>query len=254
MDKLANYSVEEFAHELAVQAKGLIQEGSAIPHDSNRKAILLGGQSGAGKTMLHYVFYEKFNDDVIIINGDNFRKLHPRYVLLETKYGDAWVEQTAAWSGAMTESLIDRLSKLGYNLIIEGTLRTSEVPMKTAKLLRERGYSVELALMAVKPEISLLSCQLRYEEMRIAGTTPRATDPAHHAKIVNEIADNLGTLEASGLFDDIHLYTRAQERLQPAEGASAADTLRECLFGDWTDEEREHRDVLQRRLEALQAQ
>ena len=67
----------------------------------------------------------------------------------------------------MTEALVDHLSRFGYNLVIEGTLRIAEVPMRSAKLLRERGYDVSLALMAVKPEISLVSCQIRYEEMRI---------------------------------------------------------------------------------------
>lgn len=92
----------------------------------------------------------------------------------------------------MTEALTDSLSRIGYNLIIEGTLRTAEVPLKTAELLRQRGYGVSLALMAVKPEISLVSCQIRYEEMRVAGTTPRATDPAHHNKIIDQIVSNLG--------------------------------------------------------------
>lgn len=63
--------------------------------------------------------------------------------------------------------------------------------------------------MAVKPEISLVSCQLRYEQMRLAGTMPRATDPVHHRKIVDQIVRNLAVLEDSGMFDQIHLYNRA---------------------------------------------
>ena len=78
---------------------------------------------------------------------------------------------TAAWAGSMVEALVDALSTAGYNLIIEGTLRTSGGPTRDGKALaRSGGYDVSLALMAVKPEISLVSCQLRYEQMRIAGT------------------------------------------------------------------------------------
>lgn len=65
--------------------------------------------------------------------------------------------------------------RLGYNLIIEGTLRTSEVPMATAKLLRECGYGVSLALMAVKPEISLVSCQLRLRHRGLFGLAWRSS-------------------------------------------------------------------------------
>lgn len=42
--------------------------------------------------------------------------------------------------GAMAEALIDRLSNERYNFIIEGTLRTSSAPLRTARLLRGRGY------------------------------------------------------------------------------------------------------------------
>lgn len=88
------------------------------------------------------------------------------------------------WGPCATCALV---TSFGYNLVIEGTLRTSQVSLATATLLRERGYDVSLALMAVKPEISLVSCQLRYEQMRLAGTTPRATDPVHHRKIVDQV-------------------------------------------------------------------
>ena len=65
----------------------------------------------------------------------------------------------------MVEQLVDELSKQGYHLLIEGTLRTTEVPRKTARLLKSRGYQVSLALIATKPELSYLSTLIRYEEV-----------------------------------------------------------------------------------------
>ena len=44
----------------------------------------------------------------------------------------------------MTEALIDSLSRIGYNLVIAGTLRTAEVPLKTAELLRQRNLYHQL--------------------------------------------------------------------------------------------------------------
>ena len=204
---------------------------------------------------MHGVLRDRLDDNVIVINGDEYRAKHPRYREFDREYGPESVNHTAEWAGRMTEELIDTLSRKGYNLIIEGTLRTAEVPTKTATLLRERGYAVPLALMAVKPEISLISCQIRYEEMRIAGTVPRATDLAHHNKIVHEIVGNLAVLERSGLFDEVFLYNRARACLFPREGERrpASEVLHEALFGGWTDEERQHKEALELRLAQLRA-
>jgi UDP-N-acetylglucosamine kinase len=221
--------------------------------ESPPQAFLLGGQSGAGKTTLHKIIHRRLDGNGISINGDDYRKFHPRFLELQRIYGDEAVNYTAPWAGRMTEALIDSLSRIGYNLVIESTLRTAEVPLKTAELLRQRGYGVSLALMAVKPKISLVSCRIRYEEMRVAGTTPRATDPAHHNKIIDQIVSNLGVLEASGMFDEIALYDRSQTRLFPREGAgdSAEEALRTILFGPWTSEERRHYNELKAKLEQL---
>ena len=39
------------------------------------------------------------------------------------------------FAGKMVEAVIDKLSSLKYNLIIEGTLRSAAVPINTATLL-----------------------------------------------------------------------------------------------------------------------
>lgn len=254
-DNVANYAEEDFldALNLIVANAGKGIEVNPVAHP---RAVLLGGQSGAGKTTLHKVFMARFQKNAVIVNGDSYRSLHPLYREFDRKYGPESVNHTAEWAGRMTEAVIDALSDMGYNLIIEGMLRTAEVPMKTATLLRERGYAVSLALMAVKPEISLISCQIRYEQMHIAGTVPRATDPAHHNKIVHDIVGNLAVLQESGLFDEVLLYNRASEKLFPREdaGTDASEALRAVLFGDWTEEELRHKANLEIKLEHLRAQ
>ena len=219
----------------------------------NPQAVLLGGQSEAGKTNLHAVFYEAFDKNVIVINGDEYRSRHPRYHQIDEAYGIDAAQHTATWAGNMTEALIDEFSRVGHNLIVEGTLRTAEVPLKTATLLRSHGYRVSLALMAVKPEISLVSCQIRYELMRIAGTIPRAVDPKHHDRIVRDIVSNLSALEQSGLFDEVRLFSRTRECLYPRaeEDRTAGQALQEILFGSWTSEETDHHARLQDQLARL---
>ena len=251
---IAAFTPEEFSARLVGLLRQLLKPRELSPSD-RPIAVLLGGQSGAGKTTLHDVCRSELHGNVVVVNGDEYRSLHPRFHQLQEVYGDESVAHTAAWAGKMTEALVGRLSSLGYNLVVEGTLRTAEVPLATAGLLRERGYGVSLALMAVKPEISLVSCQLRYEQMHLAGTVPRATDPEHHRRIVDQIAGNLAVLEESGLFDGVELYDRKGERLYPAPDAegTASDALRRVLFGPWSEEERQHCAYLERQLQELRA-
>lgn len=258
MDTIELYTDKEFKDKLQEIMRNVLVGANPTIQDCPT-AFLLGGQSGAGKTNLHRILSHSLQGDVIVINGDAYRKFHPHFYELQAAYGDEAVKYTASWAGQMVEALIDAFSSIGYNLIIEGTLRTTEAPTKTATFLRERGYDVSLALMAVKPEISLVSCQLRYEEMRLLGTTPRAVDPNHHRLIVDQIVENLSTLEQSGLFDSIQLYTRSGECIFPSDDSdsckqTASDVLREKLFGSWTSQEHAHLEMLETKLEELKSQ
>ena len=252
MSNVEDFSDEEFRVELQKLVSVLTVSERLVPL-STPHAVLLGGQSGAGKTTLHNIFSLAHEGNAIVVNGDECRAFHPRFRQIGDRYGVDSPAHTAAWAGRMVEAVIETLSIMGYNLIVEGTLRTSEVPLKTAAFLRERGYEVSLALMAVKPEISLISCQLRYEQMRLAGTEPRAVDPAHHLAIVEGIVGNLKTLEGSGLFDGVSLYSRSERCLfsSASDEGQASEALKRILFGEWTEEERAHLAYLEQRLRAL---
>lgn len=255
MDSLECFSDDEF-HEGLQKVVSALVVGTCLAPSDNPQAVLLGGQSGSGKTTLHNMVRSALNGNVIIVNGDEYRSFHPRYKEICRQHGIDGPAHTAAWAGRMVEAVVDALSIMGYNLVIEGTLRTSEVPLKTAQLLRGRGYRVSLALMAVKPEISLVSCQLRYEQMRIAGTEPRAVDPAHHLAIVKAIVGNLHVLEGSGMFDGVSLYSRSEQCLFSSNddaAGSASEALERILFGEWSDEERIHLAYLEQRLAEAQA-
>ena len=71
----------------------------------------------------------------IIIDGDTYRAQHPHFRELQEKYGVDSVDYTKVFAGQMVEAVIDKLSSLKYNLIIEGTLRSAAVPINTATLL-----------------------------------------------------------------------------------------------------------------------
>ncbi|WP_193218217.1 zeta toxin family protein, partial [Streptococcus pneumoniae] len=160
--EIQDYTDSEFKHALARNLRSLIRGKKSSKQPI---AILLGGQSGAGKTTIHRIKQKEFQGNIVIIDVDSFRSQHPHYLELQQEYGKDSVEYTKDFAGKMVESLVTKLSSLRYNLLIEGTLRTVDVPKKTAQLLKNKGYEVQLALIATKPELSYLSTLIRYEEL-----------------------------------------------------------------------------------------
>lgn len=206
---MENFIKKEFDKKLNKIYKELTKN---VEISSKKLAFLLGGQPGAGKSGMT-VLLESENKDMITINGDDFRKEHPHYKELEKQYDKESVEHTKSFSGKMTEALISKLSDEGYNLIIEGTLRTIEVPLKTQQELLAKGYQVELDVIQVRPEFSYLGTLTRYEEMIKRGLQPRATLAKDHQKVVDNIANNLNELYNKKGFSNIRIFNREGECL-----------------------------------------
>lgn len=204
-----NFEEDEFKEVFKEIYRDLIKNVSIT---GEKKAFLLGGQPGAGKSGLTALL-EKNNRDLIVINGDDFRKEHPYYEELEKKYGKESVEHTKGFAGKMTETLINKLSDEGYNLVIEGTLRTAEVPLRTQQLLAKKNYQVEMVVIQVRPEISYLGTLNRYEEMIAKNLQPRTTLKKDHQIVVDNLSNNLSTLYKEKVFFDIRIYNRENKCL-----------------------------------------
>ena len=200
-------------------------------------AYILGGQPGAGKTILqNYIL--KSNKNCIVINADAFREFHPYYSEIQSAFGDDSPKYTQPFINRVTEQLISELSEEKYNLIIEGTLRTAETPINTCQMLKDKGYRVELHVIAVKKEISYESTILRYENAIALGKTPRATAKEHHDLVAESIVKNLDVIYNRKIFDDIRLLSRFGKCLFPAgEGISPANVESEVLNGKWSNSE-----------------
>ena len=200
----------------------------------NPKAFILGGQPGAGKTSLQYLI-QKQDRNVIVINADAYRKFHPYFFEIQRKYGTDSPKYTQPFINQVTEQLIDELSTESYNLIIEGTLRTATVPLNTCLALKNKGYRVELHVIAVKRAISYESTLLRYELAIQQGEIPRATAKDHHDMVADAIADNLDMIFESKAFDDIRLFDRGGKCLySTANRDLPSKTERTVLDGEWS--------------------
>lgn len=179
----------------------------ASPCDSP-KAIFIVGQSGSGKSSI--AIPNKSN--YIFINGDEFRGYYKDTLNLKNNDIYKYLEESGKVSSKIVEHLIKSLSDKKYNLIIEGTLRTSEVPIKTAELLVDKDYECSMIAIAMHPSESLLRTVNRYIALEYSHATdnrilPRPVDPKIHDNIVKSFGHNLQEAIDSKLFINIDLYS-----------------------------------------------
>lgn len=242
---------EEDAASLVERETGLIL--SRCRRQETPRAILLAGQPGAGKTELSTMLISQFGGDAAFINGDDYRRYHPNYHRLYTQYGSDSVSMTSAFSSAVTERLIRNLSDSGVNLVVEGTGRTVEVPQSTAESLTAKGYTVEMAVIAARPEVSLSSTLRRFYQMNERGTIPRATALAAHDLVLEALPANLDTLLSLSCVSRICIWDRDLRQLFGSRVSSSrpSDVLRNYWSRPWT--EHEVRDI-QRQIEWLRRQ
>lgn len=202
-------------------------------------AVLLAGQPGAGKTELSTMLLSQMRGDAAVINGDDYRRYHPNYRKLYAAYGSDSVSMTSAFSSAVTEGLIRQLSNAGRNLVIEGTGRTVEVPRFTAELLTGKGYRVEIAVIAARPEVSLASTLLRFYQMNEGGTIPRSTALEAHDGIVRALLGNLDALRTLPCISRVSIWDRELTLLYDSEGSQEppSTVLRRFWSRPWTEEE-----------------
>lgn len=207
-------------------------------HDQPR-AILLAGQPGAGKTELSAMMITQLDGDAAFINGDDYRRYHPNYRKLYADYGSDCARLTQFFSSEVTERLIGTLSDHRLNLVIEGTGRTVDVPHATAEMLTAKGYTVEMAVIAVRPEVSLTSTLIRFYRMNEGGTIPRATAVEAHDKVVTALPDNLDALLALPCISRIRIWDRELSLLfdSDADAGRPSGILRGYWNRPWTSGE-----------------
>lgn len=185
----------------------LISEQQVSPVKSP-KGFVLGGQPGAGKSNLVGIIRQELNRNVLIINGDEFRRYHPNFDGIQEQYGIDSPKHTAAFSGHMTERVIEKALREGYNISVEGTFRTTETPMRTLEDMREHGYETAVYIQTAPSEVSWQSTLERYHAMELLGETPRATPKEHHDLVVKLLPQNADAVFLSGKADVFKVYSR----------------------------------------------
>lgn len=198
--------------EYLVNSEAYILADTKANTSNNPTAIFVVGQPGSGKSTIINNLANKNN--YIFIDGDSYRKNYDDVNNLKHTDIYSYLNESGKIAGKTVEYLINSLSDKRYNLIIEGTLRTTEVPIKTAELLKNKGYNCKLMVVAMHPSESLLRTVNRYVHLEKANNLvsgdllARPVDPVIHDKICKNFSKNLQAVVDSNLFSSIDIYEK----------------------------------------------
>lgn len=110
----------------------------------------MGGQPGSGKSGLldaATAYLSTPQATAVQIVGDDLRDYHPDYQRLLAADDRTAAAATDQDSGRGVEMSIEHACQSGYSVVVEGTMRNPQVPLRTAEVFRAAGYRVEAWVM-----------------------------------------------------------------------------------------------------------
>lgn len=198
-----NKNVDEIFGELALFAQSTKQP----------KFSFVGGQAGAGKSLLVSKIYQELNGNGIIIDQDELRTKYPQEKYLQIH--DNYTEREEflilkPYISKLIQAIIAKAKQSRYNIILESALRSINAFVDNTVDLRNSGYKTELCVISVPEVEANLSMLTRYcYYLERDGECRRNTNIDTNA--IPNIKNNLKKLNDLGIFDNIEVYIRGKE-------------------------------------------
>lgn len=182
----------------------------------NPIAIIVGGQTGAGKGGIDVYSKKEFkkqNLESIVIDVDSYRMLHPRGEEIVKKYPTWYNDITAQETGPIAKAILREAIEKGYNFIFEGTMKSTEI-LETMKNM-PKNYNKIVRVIATSPKESLLTAFERNEEQVSVVGYGRFTNVDVHDYSYEGVAKTLKIVEESNVPDRIQIFTRGEDIISP---------------------------------------
>ena len=175
---------------------------------ANPQIFILGGQPGAGKSVLTKRTFDKFNNgNFVVINSDEFRTQHPNAQEIFDNHDKDFAAYTDPDVRVWGSEVFDAAIKGRYNIIFEGTMRTTQI-CETIKRLQAEKYTVNILAMAVPEVESRISIYARYQEQLEKYPIARFTSRFSHDAAYHGMLDTLQKIENEKLYNTITIYNR----------------------------------------------
>lgn len=224
----------------------------------NPTAIIVGGQTGAGKGGIDVYSKKEFreqNVDSIVIDVDSYRMLHPKGDEIVKKYPTLYNDITAQETSPIAKALLEETIEKGYNFIFEGTMKNTEI-LETMKKM-PKSYKKIVRVIATSPKESLLTAFERNEAQINTIGYGRFTKVDVHDFSYEGVAKTLKIIEESKVPDRIQIFTRGKDIVSPElvydsyNGKNEYNSAYETLLKYRKIDEEKMKDTIEDRLKKI---
>lgn len=198
---------EKIANDMLNEARMRVCLDKVEP-SNNKHLIILGGQPASGKSSITKELYNQYSGNIVLLNGDEFKQLFPNYSELAKLDPDGTSKMVQAYSNYVVDNLKQEAIERGVNVIIEGTMRTSSVPLQTIEAFTKNGYTAEAYVISSNYFNSRIGIEQRYENEFAKQGYGRMVNPQNHDEAYHNIPNTLQELVDSKKFVDITVATR----------------------------------------------
>lgn len=207
---LQKYKLPQNAHEYLYKIIKRIWTADKFPVE-NPVAVIIGGQTGAGKSGIISYSQKMFEDgNVVVINSDEIKPFHPKSEEIAKTHPNLYTEITDQESNTWTSKLFEETRRAGYNIIFEGTMKNNRVADDAIEDLRKKGYTVVVRGLAVCDLESRLSILERYEAQVASKGWGRLVVPEHHNQTYFGMPNTIDYIEKTGKYDILEIFKRGE--------------------------------------------
>lgn len=190
-----------------------------VTSQEHPRAVILGGQPGAGKGGLARAAAREMRGDAVEIDPDELRKYHPEFGRYSRENPYSWSSRTHKDAGAWADELLAEAVSGRKNLVFDTTLSNGDWAADSLIAgLKEKGYQVEVHVVAAHKLESEIGV-----DQRFAGGLDREGYGRHVPKAARDAIYE--KIPAS--LDTIHSRTDAAIRIFTREGDELYNSARD---------------------------
>lgn len=177
----------------------------------DKKLIIVGGQSGAGKSRIIPVAKQELANNAVIVDFDELRSMNPYYKDVTENYPEIMHKILHSDTNKAKEEILEDVIEEGYNVIYEGALRDTKGFIELAKKFKNGGYTIKMEIMATPKLESYGSTFLRYATALLTDVNPRWVEKFAHDSSYDGVIKTVEEFYNQNLIDEIDVFVRNLE-------------------------------------------